>query len=302
MENKIYNPKNIEIKKNDIEKIFSDLGLYYKINNIDVYQTSFVHQSYVKSSYIEINETCPYKCVELKEVSNERLEFLGDGILEAITKFYLYKRFPNADEGFMTETKISLIKNEHIGKLAYELGLNKWYLLSCSSEEKKTRVNYKKLGCLFESFLGAFFLDSNNCDIEDNTFLFKTLFSSGPGFQYCQLFIEKIFDKIVDWTYILEKNDNYKNTLQILLQKQFKKTPEYIIIQQDEELKYHMGVYLSFVDNPDYKNAVLIEQLETFEDFKKHSCILLGKDNHKIKKKAEQGSCSYAIEKLNRFE
>ena len=66
----------------------------------------------------------PANCMKLRTKSNERLEFLGDGILEAITKYYLYKRFPKADEGFMTEKKIALVKNEHIGKLAYEIFLH----------------------------------------------------------------------------------------------------------------------------------------------------------------------------------
>ena len=72
----------------------------------------------------------PVDCLPLKTKSNERLEFVGDGVLELITKYYLYKRFPKADEGFMTEKKIALVKNEHIGKLAYEMKLHKWFILS----------------------------------------------------------------------------------------------------------------------------------------------------------------------------
>ena len=83
--------------------------------------------------------------MDLKKHSNERLEFLGDGILECITKFYLYKRFPNEDEGFMTEKKIALVKNDHIGKLAYKMGLHNWYVMSKNAEEKKIKNNFKKL-------------------------------------------------------------------------------------------------------------------------------------------------------------
>ena len=55
----------------------------------------------------------------------------------------------------MTEKKIALVKNEHIGKLAYDMKLNKWLIMSKHAEEKKTRTNLKKLGCLFEAFLGV---------------------------------------------------------------------------------------------------------------------------------------------------
>ena len=126
----------------------------------------------------------------LKTKSNERLEFLGDGILEAITKYYLYRRFPKENEGFMTEKKIALVKNESIGKMAYEMGLNKWYIMSANAEEKKTRTNLKKLGCLFEAFLGALFLDYNKIQIKDEDNWYKNVFVMSL-FLYCSSFCRK---------------------------------------------------------------------------------------------------------------
>ena len=67
---------------------------------------------------------------------------MGKG-LELITKYYLYRRFQKADEGFMFE-KIALV-NEHIGRLAYEMRLHKWLIMSRHAEEKKTRTNLKNL-------------------------------------------------------------------------------------------------------------------------------------------------------------
>ena len=65
----------------------------------------------------EMNEVIiadkPANCMKLRTKSNERLEFLGDGILEAITKYYLYRRFPKENEGFMTEKKIALVKTKY---------------------------------------------------------------------------------------------------------------------------------------------------------------------------------------------
>ena len=79
----------------------------------------------------------PDDCLSLKTKSNERLEFLGDGVLECITKYYLYRRFPKENEGFMTEKKIALVKNEHIGRLAYEMGLHKWYFYLAIVKKRK---------------------------------------------------------------------------------------------------------------------------------------------------------------------
>jgi dsRNA-specific ribonuclease len=140
-----YNDKNNEISKENIKQLFESFNIFYTINNLDLFKRAFIHRSYVNDTADLKIVQRPYNCIELKKISNERLEFLGDGILECITKFYLYKRFPDADEGFMTEKKISLVKNDHIGKLAYKLGLNKWFIISKNAEEKKIRSKCKKL-------------------------------------------------------------------------------------------------------------------------------------------------------------
>ena len=79
----------------------------------------------------------------------------------------------------LTEKKIALVKNESIGKMVYEMGINKWYILSKNAEEKKTRTNLKKLGCLFEAFLGALFLDFNKITIKDDDDWFKNVNKKG---------------------------------------------------------------------------------------------------------------------------
>ena len=130
-----YNPNNIEITLNQVNSILEAYGLPSKVHNINLYKRAFIHKSYVKRPHLENVENNviivdkPDDCMKLKTKSNERLEFLGDGVLECITKYYLYRRFPKANEGFMTEKKIALVKNESIGRLAYEMGLNKWYIM-----------------------------------------------------------------------------------------------------------------------------------------------------------------------------
>mgnify|MGYP001217712211 FL=1 len=162
-----YNSLNIEISENDITSILTKYGVNYKINNFKLYKRAFIHKSYVRRPDLEnINNNItildkPHDCLPLHTKSNERLEFVGDGVLECITKYYLYKRFPKENEGFMTEKKIALVKNESIGKIAYDMGLHKWLIMSKHTESKQTRTNLKKLGCLFESFIGALFLDFN---------------------------------------------------------------------------------------------------------------------------------------------
>ena len=307
-----YNNKNVEITQKEVESILKSYGLPGTVYNLKLYQRAFVHKSYTKRPRLENMvqnielAVQPANCVPLRQKSNERLEFLGDGILEAITKYYLYRRFPKENEGFMTEKKISLVKNEAIGKLAYDMNLNKWLLLSNHAEEKKSRTNLKKLGCLFEAFLAALFLDYNKIAIKDEDKWFDHLFVCGPGFQMAQIFLENVYERHVNWTELIVNDDNYKNRLQVKVQKEFKTTPMYIERDYDQDTGYHMGVYLCLGHNiheQSYHTATKYTSLnKTFAEIKllhdqgEKFFILLGEAKHKIKKKAEQQACLSALD------
>jgi dsRNA-specific ribonuclease len=308
-----FNSGNKEITLNDVQCILSQYGVHAPVNNIDLYKRAFVHRSYTKRPEAE-NEANnikivpkPANCLPLKTKSNERLEFVGDGVLELITKYYLYRRFPKAEEGFMTEKKIALVKNEHIGRLAYEMRLHKWIIISRHAEEKKTRTNLKKLGCLFEAFLGALFLDFNKIEVKDENGWFENVFVCGPGFQMAQIFVESVFEKHVDFVKLVETDDNYKNILQVIIQKEFKTTPEYVELSFDPEFGYHMGVYLCMgitIHQAELCTAVPFAAISTFEKIhsefseKKQLLVFLGGATHKIKKKAEQLACALILENL----
>ena len=305
-----YNPNNNEITLSQVQYILTKYGVPGKVHNLNLYKRAFVHKSYTKRPQLyNLNEKItiteqPIDCLPLHTKSNERLEFLGDGVLECITKYYLYRRFPKENEGFMTEKKIALVKNESIGKLALEMGLHKNYIISKHAEEKKTRTNLKKLGCLFESFLGALFLDFNKIDIQDEEGWFKNTFVTGPGFQIAQIFVESVFEKHVDWIKLIQDDDNYKNILQVKIQKEFKDTPHYIEISHDEEKGYEMGVYLCLGQKihevnkkyaKNFKDIGSFENIHTIMEQDEKVFVYLGKGIHKIKRKAEQMACEETL-------
>jgi dsRNA-specific ribonuclease len=309
-----YNPLNKEITENQIKGILTAYGLPPIVHNIELYLRAFVHKSYTKRPHLENIEQGvvivdrPYDCMPLKTKSNERQEFLGDGVLELITKYILYRRFPKENEGFMTEKKIAIVKNEAIGRIAYELGLHNWLIMSRNAEEKKTRTNLKKLGCLFESFIGAIFLDFNKIQVIDQEGWFQNVFVTGPGFQMAQKFVENVFEQHIDWVELIKNDDNYKNILQVKIQKEFKVTPHYVELNVSEEDGYQMGVFLCIGDqiyNMNTDNAISYEKFGSFaaitEYLKTNETVLvfLGEGTHKIKKKAEQSACSDVIKKIN---
>ena len=309
-----FNNENHEITLNDVQSILNRYGVSAPVHNIELYKRAFIHSSYTKRTQLEnisnniVIMPCPPDCIPLKTKSNERLEFIGDGVLELITKYYLYRRFPKADEGFMTEKKIALVKNEHIGKLAYDMRINKWLIISKYAEEKKIRTNLKKLGCLFEALIGALFLDFNKIAVKDEEGWFKNVFVTGPGFQMAQIFVENVFENHVDWAKIINTDDNYKNILQVKIQKEFKTTPDYLEISHNADNGYEMGVYLC-VGKPIHE--VKIKDAKPFGFYKSFKNIqtellkntfvfvFLGSGVHKIKKKAEQIASEVSIQNID---
>ena len=308
-----YNSLNVKITLSEVQSILSKYGLPSTVDNIALYERAFVHRSYTKRpnfENIQQNITIvekPSDCMPLSSKSNERLEFLGDGVLECVTKYLLYRRFPKADEGFMTEKKIAIVKNEAIGKIALEMGLHKWLIISKHAEEKKIRTNLKKLGCLFESFIGALFLDFNKVVVKDDENWFQNMFVTGPGFQMAQKFIENVFEKHIDWVALIQNDDNYKNILQVKIQKEFKVTPHYLEIEHDIEFGYKMGVYICLgqaIHNVSHKDAVdfsFFKNFKAVQDFileNNKVLIFMGEGQHKIKRKAEQIACNEALKFL----
>jgi len=309
-----YNPLNQKITLSEVQSILTKYGLPPIVNNIALYERAFVHRSYTKRpnfENIQQNITIverPPDCMPLSSKSNERLEFLGDGVVELVTKYYLYRRFPKENEGFMTEKKIAIVKNEAIGRIALEMGLHKWLILSKHAEEKKIRTNLKKLGCLFESFLGALFLDFNKVSIKDEGNWFTDIFVTGPGFQMAQKFIESVFEKHIDWVELIQNDDNYKNILQVKIQKEFKVTPHYLEIEHDMDLGYKMGVYLCLgqqIHNLLPCNSTHISRFKNFKAVqdviaeKGKIFLFMGEGQHKIKRKAEQIACNEALGYIN---
>lgn len=308
-----YNPLNVKITLSEVQSILSKYGLPPIVRKLELYQRAFVHRSYTKRPQYENAEQNitiverPLDCMSLSSKSNERLEFLGDGILECVTKLYLYKRFPKENEGFMTEKKIAIVKNEAIGKIALEMGLHKWLILSKHAEEKKIRTNLKKLGCLFESFIGTVFLNfethnqlsEDNCDDES------------PGFKMAKKFINRIFETHIDWVALIQNDDNYKNILQVKIQKEFKVTPHYLEIEHDAELGYKMGVYLclgqhifhlTHADSVDISFFKNFKYIHDYVEENSKVLIYMGEGQHKIKRKAEQVACNEAIKCIDNFD
>lgn len=164
-----YNGNNKLISEKEVLEILKKGGLEnISINDLELYRKSFYHKSYCKkkNNDVEIAEKPP-DSIELREESNERLEFLGDSIISSVVAKYLFERYPDQDEGFMTRIRTKLVNGQTLANFAIILGLPEFLVISRHVEERcNGRNNFRILEDAFESFIGSLFLDFNDISFE----------------------------------------------------------------------------------------------------------------------------------------
>lgn len=277
-----YNFNNNLITQKDITCILSKYDIHLEPNNLDLYQNAFIHKSYTKKNpkdfdnEIEIAEK-PEGALELFDRDNERLEFLGDSVLNIIAAKYLYERYPTKNEGFMTRLRTKLVNGDTLGKHAKEMNFGKYLVISRHVEDKcEGRESIKILEDVFEAFFGALFLDFNEIIPENTNEIFQN-FYSGIGYQVCeQLFINIIEEKI-DFADLILNDTNYKDQILRYYQHTFGHPPKYKEIMVDgigRDRIFTMGIL-------DSKGDVLIQ------------------GSGKSKKKAEQDASKNALIHFN---
>lgn len=152
------------------------LGFYP--DNINLYHQALLH----KSTSIRSEKGRP--------LNNERLEFLGDAILDAVVGDIVYKRFEGKREGFLTNTRSKIVQRETLNKLALEIGLDKLIKYSARSSSHNSYM----LGNAFEALIGAIYLDQ--------------------GYEVCKKFVEQqIINRYIDLDKVSRKEVNFKSKL-----------------------------------------------------------------------------------------
>ena len=124
-----------------------------KINNTKLLEESLTHRSFLNESKEKLE-------------SNERLEFLGDSILSFVVSNYLFKTYPQFNEGKLTNLRSLLVNTKMLAELARECDLGSRLRLSKGEEESGGRNNMSLLADTFEAFVGALFLDRGIEEVE----------------------------------------------------------------------------------------------------------------------------------------
>jgi len=129
----------------DFSKLEKKLNIEFK--NKDLLAQAFVHRSF-------LNEN-----PKLKLSNNERLEFLGDAILEHVITEYLFQKYPEKAEGELTSSRASLVNAKILAKTAQDLNLNDFLLLSQGEIKETGKARQYILANTHEAFIGALYLD-----------------------------------------------------------------------------------------------------------------------------------------------
>ncbi len=182
----------------EIAKFATSLGL--EVHNQSVWQEALTHRSFLNENR---NAACKH---------NERLEFLGDAVLELVTTEFLFHKYPERTEGELTSFRAALVRTESLASAAQKLQFGKFILMSKGEESTGGRVRQYILANTFEAVIGAIYLDH--------------------GLSSCRQFLEKYLLTEIDSIVEQRLDIDPKSRLQELAQEVIRSTPLYSVVSE----------------------------------------------------------------------
>ncbi len=147
-ENKINNPVEKILTADKFSQLEKIIG--FPIKNKSYYIQALMHRSFLEE-------------LESGDISNERMEFLGDSVLSLTAAEYLFEAFPNEDEGFLTKTRAKLVNRSALSDAAESIGLAKFILINQNLSNSFSKASKTVLSDAFEAIVGAIYLDNDIC-------------------------------------------------------------------------------------------------------------------------------------------
>ena len=187
------------MEKRYIEDLLNKLNKDYNFNlkYSNNFRMAFSHSSYTNEKRIA------------KHLNYERLEFLGDAVVELTTSEFLFKKFPNLAEGELTKLRASIVCEKTLVKYALQLNLDKCIFLGKGEEKMGGRSRAALLADIFESFTGAMYLEAGLETVK--TFLSNTLFTEVDSF-ILQEYVSKIKLGVIEYTVLDSSGPSHLKT------------------------------------------------------------------------------------------
>ncbi|MEP0004598.1 MAG: ribonuclease III [Balneola sp.] len=142
--------------------------------------------------------------------SYERLEFLGDAVLDLIAAEVLFEKFPTANEGFLTKSRAKLVKGETLAKFSIKLGIED--LLELGERSDQVSISKSILADVFESIIAAIYITK--------------------GYANAFMFVSEVFEKQVDFKKLVNQVDNFKSALLEYTQAEKMSLPSYKVVSE----------------------------------------------------------------------
>jgi len=287
-----FNRNNKPITTNCVQNLLKRYGIYQNINNLALYQQAMVHSSYtiahVKEVCIRDNVTIknnPDGCMLLSDSSYERLEFLGDTIIDAVMGAYVFRRFPDATPGFLTMIKKQLISRWTLARIADVCGLPEYIVISKTLDDKHDgRHDVKRMCDILEAFVGAIYMDFN-----DDKHGFLASFLSGPGYQVAEKFILNVLENpttMIDMTSLITDEGDHIAKLRNLLRR-WKRTD--VVYESTQDITTGQWTTLVFTRRDIDKNKKYGASIQPI-------CLNPGRDSDK--REAERLAAQLALDVL----
>jgi ribonuclease-3 len=178
--------------------------LGFRPSNIHLYQQAFFHRSAGKRNIMGF------------KLNNERLEYLGDSILSAVVASYLFRRYPNKDEGFLTEMRSKIVSRESLNKVGQKMHLTELIKTSCQPHSRFKSLN----GDAVEALFGAIFLDKGYRFTEK--IIIKHLLVHYIDIDEVEHREWNFKGKLIDWGQHSRKTISFR-TLAVIPQKEYKR-------------------------------------------------------------------------------
>ncbi|HRF56687.1 MAG TPA: ribonuclease III [Campylobacterales bacterium] len=194
-----------------------------------------------------------------KPYNNERLEFLGDAVLDLVVGEYLYNKFPTANEGSLSKIRASIVNEKGFTKLAEALGIGEHIMISSAEENNDGRKKPSILSNAFEALIGAVYLEYGLLVAQELSIAL----------------IEQAYPKID----LITLFSDYKTALQELTQAKFAVTPEYVIVGStgpDHKKEFTVEV---LINKKPFAKAVGTSKKEAEQEAAKKTLETLKKDN-----------------------
>ena len=203
-----FNEMNKCITREDINKITG-----FNPINVLSYQKAFIHKSVLR-----------FLTDENLNSSYERFEFLGDSVLNLIIAKFIFHKYPDKEEGYLTRIRTKLVNGKTLAYLAKKINLNQFLIISKNVESINGRNNDRILEDIFEAFL---------CSIHTDL-----------GYKYAENFVIRLINEHIDFNF-LEEDNNYKDILLRKCQQSLQINPEYELISTTGPA--HKKVFTSIV-------------------------------------------------------